>query len=94
MAKPKSAKVPMQSKNLFRVKVFSPFETFFDDDALSLSAENDTGPFDILAGHANFLTLLVPCTVRIRTTTGTTELPVMRGVLHMHDEKATLFLNI
>lgn len=90
MAKAAAKKV----QNLFRVRVFSPFETFFDDEALSLSAENGTGPFDILAGHANFLTLLTPCTVRIRTQSGVTELPVVRGVLHMHEEKATVFLNI
>lgn len=82
------------TKNLFRVKVFSPFETFFDDDALSLSAENETGPFDVLAGHANFLTLLIPCTIRVRTPRGETDLPIERAVLHVHDDHATVFLNI
>lgn len=81
--------------NIFQVKVFSPFETFFEGEALSLSAVNDTGPFDVLAGHANFLTLLSPCVVKISTPDkGETSLPVERGVLRVHADSATLFLNV
>lgn len=81
--------------NIFQVKVFSPFETFFEGDALSLSAVNETGPFDVLAGHANFLTLLTPCVVKISTPDkGETSLPVERGVLRVHADSATLFLNV
>lgn len=83
------------ASDLFRVKVFSPFETFFDDQALSLTAANETGPFDILAGHANFLTLLIPCTITIRNAKGgQTKLPIQRGVLHVRADQATVFLNI
>ncbi len=81
-------------ENTFRAKIFSPLETYFDEAALSLSAENDTGPFDILAGHANFLTMLTPCTIKVRTPHGITNLPIQRGVLHVRDDSATVYLNI
>lgn len=82
------------SKNTFRVKVFSPFETFVDGLALSISAESETGPFDILASHANFLTLLVPCTLRVHTPQEELMVPIERAVLHVRDDQATVFLNI
>src|SRR5689334_1527271 len=40
------------------VKVYSPYQTFYDGQAISISAENDTGPFDILPRHHNFMTLV------------------------------------
>jgi F0F1-type ATP synthase epsilon subunit len=40
------------------VKVYAPFKVYFDGDALSISAVNDTGPFDILTKHHNFMTLI------------------------------------
>ena len=82
-------------RNLFHIKVFSPFETFFDGEAYSLTAENETGPFDVLAGHANFLTVLLPCVIKIKTQNkDITSLPIERGVLHVHENRATVFLNI
>ena len=50
---PKTAEPTFKTK--IRIKVFSPFKPFYDGEAYSLLAENDTGPFDILAGHHNFL---------------------------------------
>jgi F0F1-type ATP synthase epsilon subunit len=79
---------------LFHLKVFSPFETFFDDRATSVSAENETGPFDVLAGHANFMTLLTPCNLTIATPRGKSALPVQRGVMHVRDDEVTVFLNV
>lgn len=78
----------------FRLKIFSPFETFFEGDVKSLSAENDTGPFDVLAGHANFLTLLIPSTIKIRGPEGEQDFPIERGVLHVREDSATIFLNV
>ena len=33
------------------VKVYAPFKVYFEGDAMSVSAVNDTGPFDILPKH-------------------------------------------
>ena len=45
-------------KGSLHVKVYSPFQTYFDDSAKSLSAVNQTGPFDVLPEHHKFICLL------------------------------------
>jgi hypothetical protein len=37
------------SDDQFYLKVYSPFKIYFDGAVQSVSAVNDTGPFDILA---------------------------------------------
>src|ERR1700730_7553506 len=49
------------------VKVYSPFHDYYDGPAFSLTAENATGPFDILPKHHSFISLLDPCDLVIRT---------------------------
>lgn len=78
----------------FHLKVFSPFEIFVDTVVSSLSAENETGPFDVLAGHASFLTLLVPCQLRVVTADSQLSIPIERAVLHVHDNTAIVFMGI
>lgn len=40
-----------------RVKVYTPFKVFYEGDALSVSAKNQTGEFDVLPG----IRILSPC---------------------------------
>ena len=40
------------------LKVYSPFHVYYNEEAFSLSAENATGPFDVLPHHHNFISLL------------------------------------
>lgn len=82
-------------KPLMHVKVYAPLKTYFDSEAYNLSAENDTGPFDILPGHKNFMTLLRPCKVTVRMPDKPDfELNITRGVLHVKADRATLFLDV
>jgi F0F1-type ATP synthase epsilon subunit len=85
--------MPDQPK--MHVKVYAPFRTYFDDDAFSLSAENRTGPFDILPHHKNFMSLLVPCTLTVRTPKKEDyKLKVTRGVMHVKSDRVTVFLDV
>jgi len=81
-------------KETFQLKIFSPFNTYFDGQALAMSAENGSGPFDILAKHEDFLSILVPCTVVVRTTQGRQEIPLERGILQVNNQAVWLFANI
>ena len=83
-----------ETRPTFKFKVFSPFRVFFEGKVISVSAENKTGPFDILQGHANFLTLLVPCVTTVETPTGFLKFQVDGGVMQVTDDKVTLFLNV
>ena len=65
------------------IKVYSPFKVYFDGRARSFSAINDTGPFDILPGHRNFMTLVSPCEIVIRTEAGENKIKIARAVMHV-----------
>ncbi len=77
-----------------RVKVYSPFKVFFDEEAESVSAENGTGPFDVLAQHHNFLTLLKPCELIIRSPRQEQKIRIDRGVMHVKNNQVTVFLDV
>ena len=77
-----------------RVKVYSPFKVYFDQDALSISAVNNTGPFDILPRHHNFMTLLNPCDVVVQTSAGEQKITISRGIMHVKADKVIVFLDV
>ena len=78
----------------FLVKVFSPFEIFYEGEVTSLSASNSEGPFDVLAEHANFITLLSAGNLQIVTPFGPRELALERGILRVQNGRATVFANV
>lgn len=84
---------PTDEKSMY-VKVHAPYRTYFDGQALSVSAVNDTGPFDILPKHHNFMTLLSPCTIIIRTDRGDEQIAIQRGIMHVKANQATIFLDV
>jgi F0F1-type ATP synthase epsilon subunit len=48
----------MEQPKLLQVMVMTPEKVLFRGVAESISSMNDTGSFDILLGHANFITLI------------------------------------
>lgn len=83
------------SSSVMTVKIYAPFQTYFDGPAISVSAVNDTGPFDILARHKNFMCLLKPGEVRVRRA-GQADfvVPVSQAVMHVKSDKVTVFLDV
>ncbi len=79
---------------LSQVKVYSPFQVYFDNPAYSVTAVNGTGEFDILPGHKNFLSLLLPGEVIVRTKRDEEKLKIDRGIMHVHDDEVTVFLDV
>jgi F0F1-type ATP synthase epsilon subunit len=78
-----------------KVKVYSPFNTYYDGEADSISAENDTGPFDVLLGHRNFLTLLNPCDIIVRRQGQDEEkISITRGLMHVKKDEVIVFLDV
>ena len=82
------------SHDRLQVKVFSPYETFFEGTAVSLSATNKTGPFDVLYGHTNFFTLLSDSRITIDTGFNPLQIEVKSGILRVRDNVVTLFANV
>jgi F0F1-type ATP synthase epsilon subunit len=78
-----------------QVKVFAPFKIYFEGPAASISAVNETGAFDILPRHKNFMSLLKPCVLTVREP-GKQDfaMDVDRGIMHVKTDKVTVFLDI
>jgi hypothetical protein len=77
------------------IKVASPFNTYYEGQAFSITAENDTGLFDILPKHHNFMCLLKPCTIVIRTDKGEEQkIDIGGGLMHVKADKVAVFLDI
>lgn len=81
--------------SLIHIKIYAPFKVYFDGPGVSFSAINDTGPFDILAGHKNFMSLLKPGLIKIhKPDTKEFDMQISRGVMHVKENKVTVFLDI
>ena len=78
------------------VKILSPTQVYYNSLALSVSARNKVGPFDILDGHANFFSLLTKGDVAVNICMGSSILtfPISGGVIKVNQNKVTLFVDI
>lgn len=76
------------------IRVASPFTVYFNEEALSISAVNDTGPFDILPHHHNFITLLGECEIVVRKRVGESKIQISGGVMHVKADQVVVFLNV
>lgn len=83
------------SDKLMGVKVSSPYVTYFDNQAFSISAENPSGPFDILPGHHNFISLLTACMMIVRSKDGNEQkINISGGIMHVKADKVIVFLDV
>jgi F0F1-type ATP synthase epsilon subunit len=92
-SKPAEDTVPSKPDKL-HVKVWSPFQVYFDDEAKSVSGVNGTGPFDILPQHHNFITLLDACNLILQTQDGEVKIRISGGVMQVHKNTVTVFLEV
>lgn len=77
------------------IKVYSPYQVYFNDQANSISAVNETGPFDILPQHHKFLTLLSPCELVIATDEkGEQKIKISRGIMFVKEDRIAVFLDV
>ncbi|HEX5798111.1 MAG TPA: hypothetical protein VFX79_02045 [Candidatus Saccharimonadales bacterium] len=77
------------------VKIYSPFKVYFNGAAKSISAENDTGPFDILPKHHNFMTLLNAGEITVaKQGGGDQKYRIARGVMHVKKNQVIVFLDV
>jgi hypothetical protein len=89
------SQVEDNGKTSMKVKVHSPFKDYYDGQAFSVSAENATGPFDILAHHHNFISLLLPCEVVVRTVKdGDRKIRISGGIMHVKADQVIIFLDV
>lgn len=90
----KSEPVLKSDGKTMQVKVYGPFKTYFDGIAASVTARNDTGPFDILPRHHNFMTLINSGEVIVRTESSEEKIKINRGIMHVKADKVIVFLDV
>ncbi len=78
-----------------KVKIYAPFEIYYEGVANSLSAVNLTGPFDVLPHHKNFMSLLQSGTIVVRSE-GKPDfnMQITRGIAHVKADQVTIFLDV
>ncbi len=89
------SRVEANGQSSMRVKVRSPFRDYYDSQAFSVTAENATGPFDILPKHHNFISLLSPCELMIRSVDeGDQRIRISGGFMHVKADQVIVFLDV
>jgi F0F1-type ATP synthase epsilon subunit len=83
-----------EGKPMIHVRVYSPYENYFDDNAYSISGLNNTGPFDVLPRHHNFITLLNPCVLEVHVPNAVKRIRISRGVMHVKADQVIVFLDV
>jgi F-type H+-transporting ATPase subunit epsilon len=88
------SKSPPKSDTM-HVKIYAPFKIYFDGPATSVTAVNRVGPFDVLPNHHNFISLLQPSNIVVRTS-GKDDftMKVSRGVIHVKADEVKVFLDV
>ena len=78
-----------------KVKIYAPFKVYYDNQAESVTAVNRVGPFDVLEGHHNFISLLEPGNITVRAP-GQSDftMHVSRGVIHVKKDEVKVFLDV
>lgn len=76
------------------IKVYAPFRIYYEGDGYSISAVNETGPFDILPQHHNFLCMLVPCNLIIETPQGRKVIKISRALMHVKADRVVVFVDV
>jgi F0F1-type ATP synthase epsilon subunit len=77
------------------IKVYSPFKVYFDVEGSSISATNETGPFDILPHHHNFITLLGAGDLVARPVQGPPQtIHISGGIMHVKQDNVVVFLDV
>lgn len=92
-AKKQEKKTRSESTDM-QVKVYAPFKIYFNGRARSITAVNDTGVFDILPQHHNFMTLVNACDVIVRTEKSEEKIPIKQGIMHVKADEVVLFLDV
>jgi len=83
------------SEKTFKIKIINADSVLAETDAVSVTASNRTGRFDILSDHQPFLCLLQSGDVIIRKPgNGIQTVPISQGVLRIADNRAVILVNI
>ena len=82
------------NSNLLSVTARAPFHVYYEGKAKMVSANNKVGEFDVLPGHADFLSVLNPGEVQIETDKDNISFSVSNGIITVRNDEVMLFVNM
>lgn len=84
-----------QSEDIqLKVIARAPFQVYYEGPARVVSAMNRIGKFDVLPGHADFFSVMMPGDVVIETDKETITFPINGGIVGVRDDEVMLFVNM
>ena len=83
-----------QPAESLKVIARAPFSLYYEGEALSVTAANKVGPFDILPGHADFFSVLSPCDIFIETDKEPVSFSITNGIITARDNEVMLFIDM
>jgi F0F1-type ATP synthase epsilon subunit len=88
-----SQPVPLSAEKI-HVTVRNRTQVLFDEEAKSVSSKNDTGVFDILPEHSNFISLITSPLI-IRKLDGTKkEVTFQNGIIKVRENKVNCYIDL
>jgi F0F1-type ATP synthase epsilon subunit len=72
----------------------APFHIYYEGDAQAITAANSVGEFDILPGHADFFSVLIPGEVIIETGEDPVNFSITNGIVAVRGDEVMLFVNM
>lgn len=85
----------LQGEPKLHVRIMSPTRNHFDGKALSVSASNRVGRFDILADHANFFSMLAEGDIVVDMGNDSKfTLPISQGIIKVTNNTVIFFIDI
>jgi F0F1-type ATP synthase epsilon subunit len=93
-AEPEKVTAESTGKPTIAIKVYAPFKVYYEGEGYSVSAVNETGPFDVLPHHHNFLCMLSPCNLTIQTAGGPQIIKISRALMHVKADRVVVFVDV
>ncbi|MCL5970225.1 MAG: hypothetical protein M1450_01850 [Patescibacteria group bacterium] len=63
------------------------------EEVKALSSLNETGPFDVLPMHENFISIIKD-TITIHKKNGKNEIKISNGIIRVHENQINIFLEV
>lgn len=82
-----------EKKNLIKLTLVTPEEAVIHSEVVSVILPGKDGYFEVLSGHAPFLTQIVPGIATIKYENGEKELCVSDGYASIHDNKVDVIVD-
>ncbi|MCX7996701.1 MAG: hypothetical protein N2691_02990 [Patescibacteria group bacterium] len=93
-AAPATAHRAPRNPELLLVRIMSAEQSLYDSEAKAVSSVNETGKFDVLPFHANFISIVIQ-NVAVHDRDGSKkEFPIEIAVMKVLDNEVVVFLGI